>query len=175
LLEDFNLLISTHRGCEEAACSEVWNFLSEMGDKTAVIDRTGLIGLIVVKTNLDPFEVTQKLRAILAERPQEFRYTLKFTPIEKVIPTDLNIIRKTAEELSLKIGADEKFRVTAEKRRSEFHTASIVEAAAADVDRKVDLKNPDKIVLVEVLGKLTGVSVLKPNDILSITKEKALF
>jgi len=175
LLEDFNLLISTHRGCEEAACSEIWNFLSEMSDKAAVIDRTGLIGLIVVKTNMDPFEVIQKLRVILAERPQDFRYTLKFTPIEKVIQTDLNIIRKTAEELSLKIGADEKFRVTAEKRRSEFHTASIVEAAAADVDREVDLKNPDKIVLVEVLGKLTGMSVLKPNDILSITKEKGLF
>jgi len=36
----------------------------------------------------------------------------------------------------------------------------------------VDLNHPDKIVLIEVVGGLTGVSVVKPDDVLSIMKEK---
>jgi len=38
----------------------------------------------------------------------------------------------------------------------------------------VNLENPDKILLIEVLGALTGVSLLKPSDILGVVKEKLL-
>jgi tRNA acetyltransferase TAN1 len=50
-------------------------------------------------------------------------------------------------------------------------TRDIVEAAAVNIERRVDLSNPNKIVLIEVVGGLTGVSVVKAEDILSIMKE----
>jgi tRNA acetyltransferase TAN1 len=172
LLEDFNLLVSTSRGNEREACSEIKRLLAELGDQGAVIDRTPVIGLVVAKTGLDPFEVVQRLRVMLRVSPEDFRYALKITPIERVVSTDLKEIKKVASEFSINIQQDEKFRVTVEKRHSELSMGDIIKAVAAEVDRPVDLKNPDKIILIEVLGKLTGISVIKPADILSIVKER---
>jgi len=172
LLEDFNLLISTGRGYESDASSEIWYFLGELGDPTAQVDKTEISGLIVAKTKLDPFQVTEKLRAIVKERPWDFRYILKVTPIERVIRSDLDAIRFASAEFASKIQPNETFRVTVEKRHSELSTINVIEAAAAEIDRKVNLENPDKIVLVEILGNLTGLSVIKGTDILAVVKEK---
>jgi tRNA acetyltransferase TAN1 len=40
------------------------------------------------------------------------------------------------------------------------------------VERTVDLENPDWIILVEVMGNLSGVSVLRPPGIFSSVVEK---
>jgi len=172
MLREFNLLISTRRGEEKDACSEAWYLLREIGDSEASVDTTPVRGLIVAKTSLSPFEAVEKLRKLLAERPEEFRYTLKIIPIQKVVKTDLDEIKKISKELSAQIGLDEKFRVSVEKRHSEIDRMEVVKAAAEEIDRKVDLKNPDKILLIEILGNLTGVSVVKENDVLSVVKEK---
>ncbi|MBS7644286.1 THUMP domain-containing protein [Candidatus Bathyarchaeota archaeon] len=172
MLEDFNLLISTGRGYEGDACSEIWYFLSELGDSTAQIDKTGISGLVVAKTKLDPFQVVEKLRAIMKERPWDFRYILKVTPIERVVRSDLNAIRLASAEIASKIQPNETFRVTVEKRHSELSTTDVIEAAAAEINRKVNLENPDKIVLVEILGHLTGLSVIRATDVLAVIKEK---
>jgi tRNA acetyltransferase TAN1 len=172
VLKDFNLLITTSRGNEEDACSEIWYLLGEIGDSAAKVDKTGITGLIAAKSAFDPFKVVEKLRQILKERPYEFRYTLRVIPIEKVVRTDLGEIERTVTELASKIKENESFRVTVEKRFTDMSTKDIIEAAAANVERKVDLSSPDKIILVEVVGGLTGISVIKPKQILVVTKEK---
>ncbi len=171
MIKDFNLLISTKRGLEKDACSEVWYLLREIGDPEAVVDSTPVRGLIVAKTKLNPFEAVERLRNLLKERPEEFRYVLKVVPIEKVVQTDLEKIRLASKELSNRIGLEEKFRVSVEKRHSEMDRMEIVKVAAGEIDRKVDLKNPDKTLLIEILGKITGLSVVKETDILSVAKE----
>lgn len=173
VMEDFNLLISTSRGNENNACSEIWFLLGELGDREAIVDKTEIAGLVVAKTNLDPFKAIEGLRKLLKERPQEFRYVLKVVPIEIVVKTRIEEIKKAVERLNHKILENEAFRVTVEKRHSEISSKDIIKAAAENLDRKVDLNNPDKIILIEVLGRLTGVSVIKPQDILSIMKEKS--
>jgi len=174
-IRDFNLLVSTSRGNENNACSEMWFLLGEIGDKEALVDKTNIMGLIVAKTVLVPYNVIDDLRKFLNERPEEFRYILRVIPIETVVRTDLDEIRMAVARLSPKILKNETFRVTIEKRHSQLSTSSIIEAAAANIQRKVDLENPDKIVLVEILGKLTGVSVVRPADILSIRKGKPAY
>ncbi|MEM3577871.1 MAG: THUMP domain-containing protein [Candidatus Bathyarchaeia archaeon] len=174
MIRDFNLLVTTSRGNEDECCSELWYLLGEIGDSAPVVDKTGVAGLVAVKTVLNPFEAVEKLRKILHERPYEFRYTLRVIPIEKVVRTDLGEIQRTATELSSKIGENETFRVTVEKRFTETSTRDIIEATAANIERKVDLNKPDKILLVEVVGGLTGISVIKPDDILAVIKEKIL-
>jgi tRNA acetyltransferase TAN1 len=174
MLRNFNLLATTWRGNEENACSELWYLLGEIGDSAPTVDKTGVAGLIAAKTAFDPFEVIEKLRKILHERSYEFRYTLRIIPVEKVVRTDLGEIQQAATELSSKIGEDETFRVTVEKRFTETPTQDIIEATAANIERKVDLNNPDKILLIEVVGGLTGLSVIKPNEILAVMKEKML-
>jgi len=172
VMEDFNLLISTSRGNENNACSEIWFLLGELGDRESLVDKTEVSGLIVAKTNLDPFKAVEGLRNLLKERPREFRYVLKVLPIEIVVRTRIEEIKRAAAKLHHKILENETFRVTVEKRHSNISTRDLIEAAVENLDRKVDLSNPDKIILIEVLGRLTGISVIKPNDILSVTKEK---
>ncbi|RLI41072.1 RNA methyltransferase [Candidatus Bathyarchaeota archaeon] len=174
MLRDFNLLATTSRGNEGNACSELWYLLGEVGDSAATVDKTGVAGLIAAKTAFNPFEIIGKLRKILHERPYEFRYTLRVIPIEKVVRTDLGVIQRVATELASKIGENETFRVTVEKRFTQLSTKDIVEATAANIERNVDLNKPDKILLVEVIGGFTGMSVIKPEDILSVMKEKIL-
>jgi len=174
LLRDFNLLATTSRGNEDNACSELWYLLGEIGDSAPTVDRTGVSGLIAAKTAFNPFDVVEKFRKILRERPYEFRYTLRIIPIERVVRTDLGEIQRAAAELGSKIGKSEKFRVTIEKRFTETPTRDIIEAAAANIEREVDLNNPDKILLIEVIGGLTGLSVIKSDEILAVTKEKML-
>jgi tRNA acetyltransferase TAN1 len=172
LLRNFNLLVTTARGNEEEASSEIWYLLGEIGDTAAKVDRTGISGVIAAKTAFEPLEVIEKLRGLLKERPYEFRYSFRIIPIEKVVRTDLGEVQRVITELATKIKDNETFRITVEKRFTTTSTKDLIEAAATNIERKVDLNKPDKIVLVEVVGGLTGVSVIKPTDILLTSKEK---
>ncbi|MBE0519684.1 THUMP domain-containing protein [Candidatus Bathyarchaeota archaeon] len=174
MLRDFNLLATTSRGNERDACSELSYLLGEIDDSAPNVEKTGISGLIAAKTASNPFEVVEKFRKILHERPYEFRYTLRIIPIEKVVRTDLEKIQHVATELSSKIEENETFRVTVEKRFTAMPSRNIIEEVAANIERKVDLSKPDKILLIEVVGGLTGISVIKPDDILSVMKEKVL-
>ncbi len=172
MLQDFNLLISTSRRNEKNACSEMWYLLGEIGDKASDVTTTGIIGLTVAKTILDPKVVVRRLREILRQKPWEIKYVLKVVPIEGLNPARIEDVAKAAAELSKKIDEGQTFRVTVEKRRSNLSSREIIEAVAKNIDKKVDLENPNKIVLIEVVGERVGMSLLEPDDILSVEKER---
>ncbi len=175
MLDDFNLLATTARGNERQMIYEILYLLKEtLSDQTAEASKTGVRGLIVARTALNPCDVMEKFKSILHERPFEFRYALRIIPIQKVISTDLEAIGRAVLDLSSEIGETETFRVTVEKRFTLLHSKEIVETVAAQVHRHVNLNNPDKILLVEVIGKFTGISVIKPNLVLAVQKEKML-
>jgi tRNA acetyltransferase TAN1 len=155
-------------------CTELLYLLKAIGDPSPAVTNTGIRGLIAAKTILNPFDAIEKLRRILADRPYEFRYALRVLPIEKVVHTDLDSVKRTVAELATKIAEHETFRVTVEKRFTTIHSRDFIEAAATDILRKADLDNPDKILLIEVVGGLTGLSLVKPSDILNVVKEKML-
>ena len=84
-------------------CNELYYLLKdELGDVEAQTSKTKVRGLIVAKTSLNPFEVIQKLCAILKERPYKFRYALRILPIEHVVSTDLEEIKRVAKALATK-------------------------------------------------------------------------
>jgi tRNA acetyltransferase TAN1 len=172
--KDFNLLATTSRGYESHAISELRFLFEKIGDNTASIERTGISGLIAIKTRIDAFEVIRQFRVILHQRPYEFRFTLRVVPVEKVVPTDLDQIQQIVDELGSKINENETFRVTVEKRFTKAHSKDIIEKLATNIKRKVDLTSPDKVILIEVVGGLTGVSIINPDDVLSVLKEKLL-
>jgi len=172
MLQDFNLLITTSRGSEAHACSEIWYLLNQIGDPDPQTDKTGISGLITGKTTFQPQEAIQKLRTLLDERPYDFRYTLRVIPIQKVTRTDLQEIEQAATQLAQEIQPNETFRITVEKRFNNTPTSDIIEAAAKNIQHKVNLANPDKIILVEIVGRLTGMSILRATDIISTAKER---
>lgn len=172
MLSEFNLLVSTSRTNERNACSEIWYLLRELGDSGPEADRTPAIGLVVAKTKMNPVQTVQDLARKLVESPWKFRYILKVSPIEKVVSSSLPEIEKCVLSMVDRIGKEESFRVTVRKRHTTLSTEEIVETVARNIDRRVDLESPDKVVLIEILGELTGVSVIGPSDVLSVERAK---
>ncbi|MHA2141065.1 MAG: THUMP domain-containing protein [Candidatus Thorarchaeota archaeon] len=150
--------------------SEVQYFIGDLLEDTEFrVFRTPISGLIAALTSLNPFEVIHRLREFALENSYQFRFAIRFTPIERCIPTSLEEIVKASEELSTKIGDNDSFRVTVRRRHTDLENMEVVTAAASVIDRQVNLDNPDKTVWIEIVGEWTGVSVLNQNeDILSI-------
>jgi tRNA acetyltransferase TAN1 len=172
LLNDFNLLVSSARGNEQEANSELRYLLTELGDPSAETSYTPVSGLTVAKTTLDPLTVIPKLRSTLKKRPWEFRYVLKVKPVQKVVPTDIEAIGRAVSEKSTVIRDGETFRVSIEKRRSDVLTKDVIDAIAAKISRKVDLRDPERIVLIEIIGSIAGVAIIPPDGILGVEREK---
>ena len=174
MLSDFNILATTMRRSERQMCHELSFLLKEAGDAEAKVDKAGIRGIVVAKTTLNPVEAIEKFRSILQERPYEFRFALRILPIEKVVHTDLESVKAAAAELFAKLPENESFRVTVEKRFTSMHSRDLIEAAVSDIKNKVELKEPDKILLIEILGGYTGLSLIKPSACISVMKEKML-
>jgi tRNA acetyltransferase TAN1 len=171
MLERFNLLASTYRRRENDLISELWYFLRELGDKSVKASHTGLPGLVVLLSELDPFFVVEKLAEKAVQEPWYFRFLLKIEPIEMCVPTDLAEIQRVALDLATrKLSTHDTYRVEVRKRLTELSREEVISAIAPNIPNKVRLENPDKILLVEVIGKVTGISVVEPRHIVSIQK-----
>ncbi|MCC6049249.1 MAG: THUMP domain-containing protein [Thermofilum sp.] len=171
MLDRFNLLASTYRRRENDLISELWYFLRELGDKGVRASPTGLPGLVVLLSELDPVFVVEKVAEKAAQEPWFFRFLLRIEPIELCVPTDLAEIRRAALELaSKKLSASDTYRVEVRRRLTDLSREDVISAIASGLPNKVKLENPDKIVLVEVIGKVTGISVIEPRHIVSIQR-----
>jgi tRNA acetyltransferase TAN1 len=157
---------------ENEAAAELFSLLSQIGDMQAEIDRTKISGLLTVTTNLQPIEVVAKIRKLVQDEPWIVRYIQRLIPIDAVVNTDVDEIREQAARLASRIGERETFRVTVEKRHSNISTSDLIRNVASVIDRKVSLEVQDWIVLIEIVGEQTGVSVMRPDAIFSAAKTK---
>lgn len=172
-MKNFNLLISTSRNNEINAKAELWFLLFMMGDEFPLIFRVEFPGLFIAFTNLNPKKCIKKLRKIILRNPYFFQYVLKITPIEYVCETDLDLIKmKVIDKFHKAIKKNETFKIQIQKRNFATSKLKIIEHIATDLQNKVDLKEPDKIVNIEILGGFTGISFITKNDILSVAKEQ---
>jgi tRNA acetyltransferase TAN1 len=172
MLRDFNLLISTFRRRETEACTEIWYLLEKLGDPDSQVEPSGIPGLILVRTSLNPFQAIKGLRGIFRGSPEAFHYVLKAIPIEEVVESDLGELSLLGARLESKIRPDETFRVTVEKRHSSLDREEVITMVAKKINREVDLKFPAKTVWLGILDGFIGVSVLDPDDVFSLEIER---
>lgn len=168
----FNLLVTTYRRKENEASSELFALLTSMGDRSPDIWLTHVSGLVAVKTSLDAAQVISEVANVVSSDPWKLRFILRLIPVERIVVSRLDTVQKAVREMAERIPRDETFRVTVEKRLTDLSQSAIVQAAAEVVDRKVNLDHPDWIVLIEVIGNVAGVSVLRPDQILSVLRKK---
>jgi len=173
LINTPDLLATSDIWSTSAACSELWMLLRAVGDEAPRIYRTRVKGLIAAETSLEPLEAIRRIRGELRERPESFKNLLRIIPVEATVPTEIGEIVETARGLAEKIPGNESFRVTLEKRRTKLRSREVIDAVAERIDRKVNLGDPDWVVLVEIVGKRTGVAVVPRDGILSVQKERA--
>lgn len=157
---------------ESEAASEILSLLKEMGDEQPEIYRTNVSGLLTARTNLDPHEVIRNIRKKVQDEPWSVRYLQRLIPIDAVVNTNIDDIKDAVTKLASRIGEHETFRITVEKRYSGLSSSDVIKNVASIIERKVSLESQDWIVLIEIIGENTAVSVIKPDAIFSAVKVK---
>lgn len=172
MIREFNILATTERINESRACSELWMMLRAAGEESPIVDRIGIWGIVAARTSLAPAEAVARMRADFLKKPEAIQALYRIIPIQRLVLTTKDDIVKTAHEFAAVIGPDDSFRITVEKRRTNLGSMELIDAIASPIDRKVNLEKPDWVILVEVMGRMTGVSVVHPSSILNIQKER---
>ncbi|MFZ1078043.1 MAG: THUMP domain-containing protein [Nitrosotalea sp.] len=167
-----NLIVTCSRNFEEEASDEISNILQTLGDDKAVTKNSEFSGIVVVDTSLDPFEAVGKIRAKILDEPWSIRYCHRFIPIQESTKTVLDAIVKAVQEHVSNIQPDDSYRITIEKRGSELSSKEIIDSVAEIIRNKVSLEEYDWNIIIEILGNITGVAVLKDQDIVSTLKLK---
>ena len=167
-----NLIVTCARHLEGDTEDELVDILDELGDSDVKISVSSMSGIITVETKLDPIEVVKKMKEMLLDEPWSIRYCLRIIPIQTVVETSIEEIEKTISNMSDQIGDEESYRILIEKRNSDISSKEIITKIANGIKNKVSLDFPDKIILIEVLGIITGISIIKKESILSLEKTK---
>jgi len=167
-----NLIVTCPRHLELETEEELIDILEEFGDSDLKVSITNMSGILTANTNLNPVEVVRKIKEMLLDEPWSVRYCKRIIPIQKVTESKIEEIEKSVLELSDQISDGETYRISIEKRNSDLSGKEIITKIADKIKNKVSLEFADKIILVEILGNKTGVSILKKTDILSTEKTK---
>ena len=167
-----NLIITCARHLEPETQEEITRILGEFGDSEPEITITSMSGIITAKTKLDPVEVVEKIQELILDEPWSIRYCLRIIPIQIVSETKIDAIEEKFSELVEKILKEDSYRISIEKRNSDISSQELITKIAKNIKNKVSLENPDKIIQIEILGGITGISILKKSDILSVEKTK---
>ena len=167
-----NLIVTCSRHLEGDTEDELIDILDELGDSDVKFSVSSMSGIIMVETKLDPIEVVEKMKERVLDEPWSIRYCLRVIPIQKVVKTSVEEIEKIISIMSDQIEQKESYRILIEKRNSDISSKEIITKIANKIKNKVSLDFPDKIILIEVLGIVTGISILKKSHILSLEKTK---
>ena len=166
-----NLVVTSAKGLEARASAEFKEIALLSGTRRVSTERSAYDGIVEVEVE-NPKNVLAFLSSFVKSEPFKVRYIMRVIPVDRVVDTKLENIAAVVKELSPRIAEGESFRITIEERDSPYTTKQLIDALADIVDRKVSLDNPDKIVLIQVFGEYTGISILFPDEIISIPKLK---
>jgi len=169
-----NLIITCQRNLEEPTILEIQNILERFGDADAIIEKTIFSGIIQIETKLDSMNVLDGFKDLIEEEPWLIKYCSRIIPIQEECESKLEHITDKVNSLSSIIKKNETYRITVEKRQSSLHAKDIISKIADSLSNKVSLENSDWEIIIQVLRDRTGISIIPPNSILSVHKQKRI-
>jgi len=110
----------------------------------------------------------------MIEEPWLIRYCLRIIPIQMITETEIDKIAQNVIKLKEVIHKNDSYRITIEKRNTDISSTEIITEIANIFPNKVSLNQPDWIVLIEILGNDTGISILKDDELFSLDKAKRM-
>lgn len=171
-LDELDLIVTCARHFENETKEELGKILAELGDYTSQISFSDLSGILTVQTTVKSSELIKTIRNKLEDEPWSIRYILRIIPVFQTVKTDIESITNAALAQFEKVKPHETYRITIEKRNSGISSSEIINSIANKIENKVSLESYDWIILVEILGGICGVSILKDEDVLSVQKTK---
>jgi len=169
-----NLIITCARSLESETKNEINKILDELGDQEPEILNDGMRGILMVNTIIEPSKIIDYVKNKMIEEPWLIRYCLRIIPIQIITETEMDKIKQNVIKLKDTIQKNDSYRITIEKRNTDISSTEIITEIANIFPNKVSLNQPDWIVLIEILGNDTGISILKDDELFSLDKAKRM-
>ena len=148
--------------------------LDELGDQEPEILNVGMRGILMVNTIIKPSKIIDCVKNKIIEEPWLIRYCLRIIPIQRMTETEIDKIKQNVIKLKDTIQKNDSYRITIEKRNTSISSNEIITEIAKIFPNKVSLNQPDWIILIEILGNETGISILKNDGMFSLDKAKRM-
>jgi len=169
-----NLIITCARSLESETKNEISKILGELGDHEPEILNVGMRGILMVNTVIEPSKIIDYVKNKMIEEPWLIRYCLRIIPIQMITETEIDKIKQNVIKLKDTIQKNDSYRITIEKRNTSISSNDIITEIAKIFPNKVSLNQPDWIILIEILGNETGISILKNDGMFSLDKAKRM-
>ena len=128
----------------------------------------------MVNTVIEPSKIIDLVKNKIIEEPWLIRYCLRIIPIQSITETEIDKIKQNVIKLKDTIQKNDSYRITIEKRNTDISSNEIITEIAKIFPNKVSLNQPDWIILIEILGDKTGISILKNSELFSLDKSKRM-
>ena len=169
-----NLLVTCARNLETETKNEIGKILGEIGDREPEILNVGMRGILMVNTNIESSKIITWVKDKVVEEPWFIRYCLRMIPIQTITETEMSKITENVTELKNVIKQNDSYRITIEKRNTDMSSTEIITEIAKIFPNEVSLNQPDWVILIEILGDKTGISILKDSEMFSLDKAKRM-
>jgi len=169
-----NLIITCARNLESETKNEIRKILDELGDQEPEILNVGMRGILMVNTIIEPSKIIDWVKNKIIEEPWLIRYCLRIIPIQRITDTEIDKIKQNVIKLKDTIQKNDSYRITIEKRNTSISSNEIITEVAEIFHNKVSLNQPDWIILIEIIGNETGISILKNDEMFSLDRAKRM-
>lgn len=164
-------LISSQVHLEKNALSEAAWILSTYGEiesfKAKVLPVGGLGLLSIEQGIIIPDTIQEDINSLL--KTEKIYYCFKIIPLEIFENYSEDLIYLWIEENKERILPTETWRVTVNKRHTSIKTSELITTVAKKISNPVNLKNPQKIIQIEIIGKYVGLAILEPYELIQLT------
>lgn len=165
-MADVNLLVTYDPNHIGLAKDEVMYVLKKI-EITPDFLNSEIDGLFKISIK-EPKKAVKKLSEI-CENSSEFKITFNWIPVDNWTKSTIEDMQHVIKELVNHIDDKDKWKMDIAKRcYDKYSTTELIMKLTEVVDKpNVDLKNPDKIIRVDIIGDEAGISVLEKNEILN--------
>jgi tRNA(Ser,Leu) C12 N-acetylase TAN1 len=170
--DQFNLLLSCRRFQEAESCQELRRIIEDEPELGSLewCKMTGISCLVVAKHEGDHHAFVTRVGQLVKKMPWIIRDLLKIHPIDLVVDSTMEAIREGSKELAQQMPKSAKFRVNLNRRDTKLDRKMLLHEIAIQFPGKVDLEKYDWIVAVEILGPVTGLALLREEEIVTLRR-----
>jgi len=166
-----NLLVTHEPSHIGTAKREVESLMKALKQEAKFL-KSDIDGLFNLRVK-DPRDIVKKLNKLAKKQIELFDTTFHWTPIDKWCKATVKDMQKTVKGLVKDIKKADKWKMELNKRKTKQHERDLIIKLTSVVDRpNVDLKKPNKIIRVEIVGNKAGLSLLGADELLNIAKMK---
>ncbi len=171
-MAEANLIITYDPSHAGSAKEEVERVLKEIKKKATHL-KSEVDG--VFKVNVPSSKkVVKDLKKLCEKDSSLFSHTFHWVPIEKWVKTSVKEMQKEVKKFDKDIKKTEKWMMDLHKRHYDKEgTTELILKLTESIDKpKVDLKKPEKIIKVEIIGNKAGLALLGADELLKVPKIK---